>query len=59
MKKKVNRSDLFWLRLFFSIWDGMAGNGFAVNISSESVALRVEWWQIQVGEKWRVCVRNM
>ena len=42
MKKKMNRSDLFWLRLFFSIWEGMAGNGFAVNISSESVALLVE-----------------
>ena len=31
-RKEVNRSDLFWLRLFCSIWDGMGGNGFAVNI---------------------------
>ena len=31
-RKEVNRSDLFWLRLFFSIWDGMAVKGFAVNI---------------------------
>ena len=31
-RKEVNRSDLFWLRLFFSICDGMGGNGFAVNI---------------------------
>ena len=24
-RKKVNRSDLFWLRLFCKIWDGMGG----------------------------------
>ena len=30
--KEANRSDLFWLCLFCSIWDGMGGNGFAVNI---------------------------
>ena len=30
--KEVNRSDLFRLRLFFSIWAGLGGNGFAVNI---------------------------
>ena len=37
-RKEVNRSDLFWLRLFCSIWDWrMGGNDFAVNISSEIV----------------------
>ena len=24
-RKEVNRSDLFWLCLFCSIWDGMGG----------------------------------
>ena len=28
-RKEVNRSDLFWLRLFCSNWDGMGVNGFA------------------------------
>ena len=28
-RKEVNRSDLFCLRFFFIIWDGMGGNGFA------------------------------
>ena len=41
-RKEVNRSDLFWLRLFFSICDGMGCNRFAVNIGSESVALRLD-----------------
>ena len=41
-RKEVNRSDFLWLRLFCSIWDGMGGSGFAVNICSESVALRVD-----------------
>ena len=27
-RKEMNRSDLFCLRLFFSIWDGMGGNVF-------------------------------
>ena len=31
-KKEVNNSDLFWLLLFLSIWNGMGGNRFAVNI---------------------------
>ena len=31
-RTEQNRSDLFWLRLFYSIWDGMGGNRFAVNI---------------------------
>ena len=31
-RKEVNRNDLFLLRLFFSIWDGMGGHDFAVNI---------------------------
>ena len=31
-RKEVNRSDLFWLLLFFSIWNGIGGNGFVVNI---------------------------
>ena len=31
-RKEVNRSDLFRLRLFCSIWAGVGGNGFAVNI---------------------------
>ena len=31
-KNEVNRSDLFWLLLFFSIWNGMGGNRFAINI---------------------------
>ena len=31
-RKEVNRSDLFWLCLFFSIWDGMGGNSLAVNL---------------------------
>ena len=32
-RKEVNRRDLFRLRLFCSIWDGMGGNGrFVVNI---------------------------
>ena len=30
-RKEMNRSDLFWLRLFCNIWDGTGGNGFAVN----------------------------
>ena len=41
-RKEVNRSNLFWLCLFCSICDGMGGNGFVVNISSESIALRVD-----------------
>ena len=41
-RKEVNRSDLFWLRLFFSICDGMGGNHFGVNIGNENVALRVD-----------------
>ena len=41
-RKEVNKSDLFWLHLFCSIWHGMGGNGFAVNVWSESVALRVD-----------------
>ena len=41
-RKEMNRGDLFWLRLFCSICDGMGGNGFAVNISNESIALRVD-----------------
>ena len=28
-RKEVNRSDLFCMRFFFIIWDGMGGNGFA------------------------------
>ena len=56
-RKEVHRSDMFWLRLCCSIWDGMGGNGFAVNISNESVALRVDGWQVQAGEKWLACVR--
>ena len=48
--KEVNRSDLFWLRLFCSIWDGMGGNGFAVNIGSESVALRVDCWKYKLAK---------
>ena len=31
-KREVNRSDLFWLLLIFSIWDEMGGNRFAINI---------------------------
>ena len=31
-KKEVNRSDSFWLHFFFSIWAGMGGYRFAVNI---------------------------
>ena len=30
-RKEVNRSDLFWLRLVCSIWDGMGSSWFAVN----------------------------
>ena len=30
--KEGNKSDLFWLHLFFSIWDGMGGNRFVVHI---------------------------
>ena len=31
-RKEGNKSDLFWLRLFFSIWDGMRDNRFVVHI---------------------------
>ena len=31
-RKEVNRSDLFQLRLFCSIWAGVGGNVFAVSI---------------------------
>ena len=58
-RKEVNRSDLVWFHLFYSVWDGMGGNRFAVNISNESVELRVDGWQVQVGEKWLACVRNV
>ena len=31
-RKEVNRSNLFLLRFFCRICDGIGGNGFAVNI---------------------------
>ena len=29
-RKEVNRIDLFWLRLFFSFWDGMGWEAIAL-----------------------------